>query len=1003
MKKTVFALIFFTFVLSMLTARQGVMAGTNKLRVSQTEFFDIIYSEENSVTARILYENADNILRELSDKYGAALVVDGRFPVVITKGVEQFNAYFTFFPYNHIVVYDTAMFSDLAVFSQTVLSVFTHELTHAVTYNLKSPFFAGASLMFGDPMGGHYLTVTSGMAEGATVSYESSKGEGRLNDPYALQMVRQSKIENKFPSYSDVKGASDAYPRNSFYYFNGAFAEYLQRTFGMHKYAEFWYRCVNLKNLTAGRAFKKTFGIKLDKAWKMFRDSYSVPEVNGANPIVTGQAEDFFVPKAKKGSVKNNSGALYSDLCVSSKGIYYIDDSSSSVYFVDSLQIKKGGTVTPQKLFHYDYIDSLKVSSDGRFAAIGYYSTMADCIKHKAAIYDIQNKSWFYIEETSVVAPAILEYNGQFYCAYQKYEPQKYSIVIQQLKGNSRLTGMEKFAVLNFGEEEVPTDFTDLGNGNFAFIKKSALDYSICVASLDCSELTEYKAPVEGMRLRNLSADFSAAQDLSYSRKLAFSWGTKETLPRLGFLDLQTDSFSLSQENISGGVYSPVIMENIWYKGQSSEQGQVLYIGQFFNQNRILRLNENEQEYLVISDDSLSPLENAETGVGESEASIVSGAVVLMPQEELPYKPYSYSNYIFDGFLFPYPFVSSRNFINHGDMGSYDMSYGFTYFTSTPWTSGITKLAGGYGPSTKSGAFSLEYQGGTDTSVIGYDIASSVEFDKHGFKQTYAMATVSSSFNFGKRSAFLVSAAADVDYGRVSYTDSNKKIVNDCMNVYFRTSQTFATAYSNIVSSGPGTYERAGFNFSAGIIHSYLSKLKPEQQKIVGNYDLGFDFLCCVPKLLPITCYNDFTYNFPAKLQASLFPLNQGEYSAASLESEVVLFGYDIQKAFPAISALFINDVIVTLKYTGGFDYADSTESGKDWHIAELSKYILQAAARELKYRDYGTVKVSVGFTPNVGTFANSQFRNNFYLSYSFGEKANLPEELFSFGFEAQF
>ena len=983
----------------MLTARQGVMAGTGKLRVSQTEFFDIIYSEENSVTARILYENADDILRGLSEDYGATLV-KCRLPVVITKGVEQFNAYFTFFPYNHIVVYDTAIFSDLAVFSQTVLSVFTHELTHAFTYNLKSPFFTAASLMFGDPMAGHYLTVTSGMAEGATVSYESSKGEGRLNDPYALQMVRQSKIENKFPSYSDVKGASDAYPRNSFYYFNGAFADFLQRNFGMHKYAEFWYRCVNLKNLTAGRAFKKTFGIKLDKAWKMFRDSYSVPEVKGANPIVTGQAEDFFVPKSKKGSVKNNSGSLYSDLCVSEKGIYYIDDSSSSVFFVDSLQIKKGGTVTPQKLFHYDYIDSLKVSSDGRFAAIGYYSTLADCIKHKAAIYDIQNKSWFYIEETSVVAPAIIEYNGQFYCVYQKYEPQKYSIVIQQLKGNSRLTGMEKFAVLDFDPEEVPTDFTDLGNGSFAFIKKAALDYSICVATLDCSNVTEYKVPDEGMRLRNLSGDFSSAQDLSYSRKLVFSWGTKETLPRLGFLDLQTGTFSLSQENISGGVYYPVIMENSWYKGQSSVQGQVLYIGQFFNQNRILRLNKNEEEYLVLAGNSLQP---PEAEVGEPDASIISGTFVPMPQEELPYKPYSYSEYIFDGFLIPYPLVSSRNFINHGAVGSYSMSYGFTYYTATPWTSGITMFAGGYGSRTKSGALSFEYQGGTDTSILGYDIKSSAEFDKHGFKQTYAAATVSSSFSFGKRSAFLVSAAADVDYGRVSYTDSDGVIINDCMDVYLRTSQTFAAAYSNIISCGPETYERAGFNFSAGIIHSYLSKYKPVQQKIVGNYDLGFGLLCCVPKLLPITCYNDFTYNFPAKIQANLFPLDEGDYSAASFDSEVVLFGYDIQKAFPAISALFVNDIIVTLKYTGGFDYADTAESGKDWHIAELSKYVSQAAAGELKYRDYGTVKVSVGFTPNVGTFANSQFRNNFYLSCSFGKKENLPEQVFNFGFEAQF
>ena len=151
--------------------------------------------------------------------------------------------------------------------------------------------------IFGDAITNHYFTVTSGMAEGATVSYESSKGEGRLNDAYSLQMVRQAKIEDQFPTYSDVKGASDAYPMGSFYYFNGAFAEFLQRNFGMHKYSEFWYRCINGEHLTdfaAAGAFKNTFGIKLNRAWKMFENSLQVPSVAAANPVTAGQAFDFF-------------------------------------------------------------------------------------------------------------------------------------------------------------------------------------------------------------------------------------------------------------------------------------------------------------------------------------------------------------------------------------------------------------------------------------------------------------------------------------------------------------------------------------------------------------------------------------------------------------------------------------------------------------------------------------------------------------------------------------
>ena len=118
-------------------------------------------------------------------------------------------------------------------------------------------------------------------AEGATVSYESSFGEGRLNDSYVLQMLRQAKIEDQFPSYSDVKGAADSYPANAFYYFNGAFAQFLQQNYGMDKYAEFWFRCVNAKYFTAAGAFKQAFGMKLNKAWKLFEESFEYFEEAG--------------------------------------------------------------------------------------------------------------------------------------------------------------------------------------------------------------------------------------------------------------------------------------------------------------------------------------------------------------------------------------------------------------------------------------------------------------------------------------------------------------------------------------------------------------------------------------------------------------------------------------------------------------------------------------------------------------------------------------------------
>ncbi|MBR6340949.1 MAG: hypothetical protein IKR64_03520, partial [Treponema sp.] len=100
---------------------------------------------------------------------------------------------------------------------------------------------------------------------------------------------------------------------------------------------------------------------------------------------------------------------------------------------------------------------------------------------------------------------------------------------------------------------------------------------------------------------------------------------------------------------------------------------------------------------------------------------------------------------------------------------------------------------------------------------------------------------------------------------------------------------------------------------------------------------------------------------------------------------------------------LYINDVEVSIKYTGGTDFTQTADYEKNWHIAYLDEYIKQAAEGKFKYRNYATVKLSLGFTPNVGAFAENQFRNNLYIAYSFGKKQNLPQKVLDFGLEAHF
>ena len=175
-----------------------MLAGEKKLRVTKTKWFDIIYPERYELSATILYENADRVYDEVTAQYD--LSPSFRMPVVITPAVDEFNAFWTAVPYNHIAIYDTGVSgaSELAVFSETLLSTFRHELTHAVTYNMKDEVWLTASKVFGDCFVPGMLSVTTGMAEGATLTSESAAGEGRLNDEYAKHYVSRQKSKVSF-------------------------------------------------------------------------------------------------------------------------------------------------------------------------------------------------------------------------------------------------------------------------------------------------------------------------------------------------------------------------------------------------------------------------------------------------------------------------------------------------------------------------------------------------------------------------------------------------------------------------------------------------------------------------------------------------------------------------------------------------------------------------------------------------------------------------------------
>lgn len=987
MKKITALLLSVLFSLSIYAA-DGMMWGEKNLRVSSTQWFDIIYPAREEAAASILFENADRIYYEIAEDYG--FPPQEKMPVVIVPGVENFNAFWTVAPYNHIVIYNTEPIEQLEVFSEKLLSTFKHELTHAFTYNMKNKFWKGFSSVFGDAAVPGQLLITSGMAESATLASESNTGEGRLNDEYSNQMVRQAKIESKFPSYFDVQGAATNYPGNSFYYFNGAFAKWLQDTYGMDKYARYWYKCVNLQAITPGAAFKSAFGISYNKAWKKFESELKVPDV-AANPVGAGIVRDFFNQTENKYNMQNKRGSIYNSLSVSEKGFAYVDAKTSSVYFVpESFYYKT--KVKPKKLFYHQGLDEISLSQDGNFLVISYLDDANALSKHKTAVYGMNTKQFFYLEENNSFKPSIIKNGEEYYYVYVKFTSPVNTLCISKIqldKNGKFIKGVESLEQKVFELNDSVLNLVDIGNGQFAYIKISGLDYSICISDLEGNLVAEYKAPVERMCFRNISPA---------GKNLIFSWTKPGSMPRLGSLNLENGEFSLSTEDISGGVYSPVLM---------GDSGKVAYVGKFFRENRLFVMNEKTFEVDLFANEEKSLLPEVVETVENEERNYNSEIKITNP--DFTSKPYNSFKYLTKGIFVPFSTFTSNSYAP-GRSASYPLPLGVTFISGLPWTdgaAGLFQLTAGYGVETNSFGVALNYAGGTDTSLFKYSVDLEGEVDFTGWKQANETIKLNWAVPFGKSSFVTMSGS---NFTQVATGDD-----------YFITNTVAAIGYANMWYNGPGKYDKAGFGISLDASHLLNQKITGSGEIYKQQLNLGSTLKLYIPHLLPFDCINGFSYNLPVKIRLRMFPSTIAEvftediYLWTGLElfekydlltsvgTELILFACDIQKGVWC-TPLFINDLKLSFVYNGVV--VDMKKTSSSWKFLRMTEYIEEIGYKNsgINYMDTFGLKLMLGITPNFGLFASRNYNTNVFTQFGFAPNAaGLYQFNFSFGLDARF
>lgn len=978
-------------------ARSGMFWGEKNLLVAKTRWFDIIYPERCEASAAILFEKADGVYEEVTAQYG--LTPAFRMPVVITPAVEQFNAFWTAVPYNHIALYDTGLSgsSELAVFSETLLSTFRHELTHAVTYNMKDENWRRTGMIYGDCVVPGMLTVTTGMAEGATVTSESAAGEGRLNDEFAKHYVKQAKIEDKFPSYHDVSGASDVAPGGAPYFFNGAFHQWLQDNYGMEPYAQFWFRVVNMKNFTIAGAFKKAYGIKLRAAWKQFEEDYEVPDVP-ADPVSAGIVRDFFEPDSKEYSINNNAGSLYASLSSADAAknsaplLVWLDYFGGRVYAANP---------EPRKLFSMRGIDTVRVSNDGRFIAAAYTSDNSPGTTARVKIYDFESKNLFTVEETGLKEAAIIRDSSTYYLIAQKYAAQHYSISISKINlsaNGRRIESVVPYAETVMGLETNPYAFVPLNDGTFAYLKKQKLQYSLCISSTDGQLLKEYEFPA-GMVVRSLSYGEGS---------FCFSYAEKGTLPRLGIMNAESGALRLSDEDISGGVFEPVL-----YKGE------VVYIGEFYRQNRILCMDvaRGEAESAGVAVSELSAWNEIETAAGEDETT----ATISLDALAASSKKYNALPYLTRGIFLPVSSYQTEYFGINADYASpVSTSFlGITYITANPWTEGssdLYTLTAGYNAASNAVGADLQIAKGTSTSLFSSLTDLKSEFDSKGWKQSGGTLTLSTNLCFGRFSTISLSNAAKGYLGKQDtrfpekYSDVSSDDYKSMPTVAFWDKDTLGIAapsdntlyymlqdivslsYSNIHRSGPGRFEYAGFGAGVSFGSRYDSELDNREKEYMKATALGAEARLYIPRLLPFESKYGFTYNFPVRFSGSLFP-SDSIYGYTYPESspgrvvfdstaEATLFSMDIQHALPGITAVYLNDFYFAAGYACTGTAGDASEQG--FQNEYLEKYLKSLVNGDGYFLDSIYLKAVLELTPNVGLFAKSAYKTGLVTTYSY-------------------
>ncbi len=669
----------------------------------KTTYFDIIYPQDSEESAKLLALKADEMYREVTAFFNVTF--NERIPVVITSDMDILNAYYTSFPYNRIVLFDTLPVDDeLSVFSNTMESVFVHELTHYVTANIKNPIWKGLSFVFGDAVSPSYMLNTLPIfSEGASIYLESITGEGRLNNPYSMQPLLQAKVEGTFLSWEDASIARAPHLGTIPYAYGGAFALYLIRTYGRDAYAQFWKETGKLQFGFVKGAFKDAFGISISDAWLDFEQAVPTPIV-----------ED---PNAYNQKKLCNKRSKYKSLTTSENNVIaWVDESSSKVY------IKKSPSEEPKVLFSYASINRVDLSPDGSLLLISVSElTTATLFRDTVKVFDVNKGQFIYDTKYHLRETCFLTMpNGEPAIAGVHVVSQKASLQIY--------SDFKIYKQLDFALGTKIYNPIDLGDGIIAFILDKETIKSVAFYDLKTDELKILQTTSEAdISLSKIArAHYSTENELP---RLLFTYSQTRQLSQYAYMtvDLQNNkaSIDLVDKNFSGGMQN-VVMYN----------GGLAYIANFTEYDAVYAINEIETFYA--EDYPITPftIEHPPVpiNIAFSESIKNSDGSISEP------KKYNPLPYLIEGIFLPIaadvPVTFQTTSLEPEFLG-----LGTTYITSDPSERYTVLLSAGYDFFTDDSLFYANFS--NTVTPVNWSVSSRLIVEETLYKELTSIFTVS--------------------------------------------------------------------------------------------------------------------------------------------------------------------------------------------------------------------------------------------------------------------